>query len=85
MQRIMRIMVEATWESDNTGPQGEIINETDLFFLLHWGLDYTIVETDDNHRTGVSYTIGICENVKSGEIRCFRPEQIKIIGREGKE
>jgi len=81
----MRVMVEVTTEKDETGPQGETLYEKDLYFLLHWGLDYTIVETDDEHRMGVSFTIAICEHVKSGAIRCFRPEELLIIGREIKE
>jgi hypothetical protein len=81
----MRVLVEATWEKDETGDEGETLYEKDLFFLLHWGTDYTIIETDDKTRSGVSYTIAICEHRESGAIRCFRPEQIRILGRQIKE
>ena len=81
----MRIIVEVTTERDDTGDEGETLYEKDLYILLHWGLEYTIIEVSENMRTGVSYTVAICQNIKSGVIRCFRPEMLTVLGKEIKE
>lgn len=78
----MRVRVEATWtvkddEEDDREEKGH-------FWLWHWGLDYTIIETE-NDRIPVSFTIAICEDCNTGQIVCFKPEQIKILGKEIKK
>ena len=78
----MRILVEAKWRKSND--EDEIVEEKGQFWLWHWGLDYTIVETE-NDRIPVAYTIAICEDCETGNILCFKPEQIRILGRETKK
>jgi hypothetical protein len=50
----------------------------ELFFLLHWGLQLT---TDKDNKP-VSYTVGICQELKTGIICTLLPEQLKVIGTE---
>jgi len=78
----MRVLVTVTQAKEELGDEGETLYEKDDWWLLHWGLDYTIIETNEEMRVGVSYTVAICENRTSGVIRCFRPEQLQVLGRE---
>ena len=78
----MRILVEVTQEKEELGDEGETLYEKDDWWLLHWGLDYTIIEMNEDMRIGVSYTVAICQHRESGVIRCFRPEQLRVLGRE---
>jgi len=71
---------EVTREKEGELKEGEPETEKDYFFLLHWGLEYTII-----NEVAVNFTVGICENVKTGQIQTFLPEQIRIIGQKIKE
>jgi len=81
----MRVLVEVTQEREELSNEGETLYEKDLYYLLHWGLDYTIIETNDDMRVGVSYTVAICQNMETNIVRCFRPEQLQVLGREIKQ
>lgn len=76
----MRTLVEVTYEKEGELKEDESPIEKDLYFLLHWGLKMSII-----NETGVSFTIAICQHVKTGEVICFLPEQLKIIGTEVKK
>ena len=52
-----------------------------LYYLLHWGLTYEIL-VDKEARYPVSYTVGICQQIESGEIRAFLPTELKVIGKQ---
>lgn len=54
-----------------------------LYYLLHWGLTYEIL-IDNHQRYPVSYTIGICQHIKTGEIRSFLPTELTVLGKEVK-
>jgi hypothetical protein len=77
----MRILCECQWETSKTDDDDEPVYERGEFLLLHWGLQNTITQTDDGRMVAVSYTVGICQDCKTGDIRCFLPEQIKILGK----
>jgi hypothetical protein len=77
----MKILCECQWQKDETGEDGEPVYERGEFLLLHWGLQNTITQTEDDRMIAVSYTVGICEDCKTGQIRCFLPESIRILGR----
>jgi hypothetical protein len=76
----MKILCECQWKTDTTDKDDEPIYETGEFYLLHWGLDRDIIQSKED-MTAVSYTVGICEDCKTGQIRCFFPEQIRILGK----
>lgn len=74
--------------------QGEIIDsskktkkdqekalEKVYYYLLHWGLTYTIL-TDKGGNYPISYTVGICQKFNGGEIFLFTPDQLTIEGKE---
>jgi hypothetical protein len=75
----MKILCECQWEKDDVGDNGEPMYERGEFLLLHWGLQNSISETKDG-MISVSYSVGICEDCKTGQIRCFLPESIRILG-----
>lgn len=54
------------------------------FYLLHWGLEYVLLEDPNGKPYGINYTVGICQEMKSGVIRTFLPGEIRIIGTEMK-
>ena len=78
----MKILCEVTQEKEGELKEGEPQEERSDWWLLHWGLDYTIIEMNEEMRIGVSYTVAICQHRESGVIRCFRPEQLQVLGRE---
>ena len=53
------------------------------YYLLHWGLTYEIL-MDKEQRYPVSYTVGICQNIKTGVIKTFIPQEITVVGKEVK-
>ena len=55
--------------------------EQQMYYLLHWGLTYTIL-TDHNQNHPVSFTVGICQHIKTGEIFSFNPTDLTVIGTE---
>jgi len=52
-----------------------------FYYLLHWGLTYEIL-IDHQQRYPVSYTVAICQHIKSGVIKTFIPQEITVIGKE---
>jgi hypothetical protein len=80
----IRLLVEASWIKEGTEMEGEPLYERNFYYLLHWGLDYQIIETDEA-KMPVNFTVAICQNKKTGQIECFRPYQLRVIGREIKD
>ena len=78
----MRTLCEVTWEKDEELEEGVSVTERGKYWLHHWGLQYEIVQLQEGQVGAVSYTVGICEDYDTGEIRCFLPEQIKILGND---
>jgi hypothetical protein len=54
------------------------------FYLLHWGLTYTIMQLNEG-ATPVQYTVGICQHINTGQINIFYPGQIRVVGKEVKK
>jgi hypothetical protein len=48
----------------------------EMYYLLHWGLQLTQTE---NYQP-VTYTVGICQNIKTGRIFTFLPDQLRVVG-----
>lgn len=80
----MRSLVEVTVEKDDLDDKGDIVYEKKKAWLLHFGLDNTLVETKHGVMP-VSYTIAICEDIETGQIFCYRPEQLRILSKELKK
>ena len=76
----MRTLVEITEERDETGPDGGPLYFRSNWYLLHWGLQMEIIETGDNKLAVGNRTVAICQNYDNGEVRCFMPEQCRILG-----
>jgi hydrogenase maturation factor len=76
----MRTLCEVSWEKNTELKDGESAIETDVYVLLHWGLKMEIIND-----VGVSYTVAICSHLKTGEVLCFLPEQLKILGTDLKK
>lgn len=54
------------------------------FYLLHWGLEYVLLQDEHGKPYGINYTIGICQEIQTGLIRTFLPTEIRIIGVESR-
>lgn len=54
------------------------------FYLLHWGLEYILLEDANGKPYGINYSVGICQEMKTGVIRTFLPADIRVIGVESK-
>lgn len=76
----MRLLVEAEWETDGELKEGEPPTAKGKFWLHHWGLQHQIIDIGDGKLAVGNWTIGICEDYETGAIRCFLPEQLKILG-----
>lgn len=72
----MRSLCEVTFEEENK--DGDKIFKKGNFWLLHFGLTYDIVNS-------VSFTVAICEDCETGQLRCFLPQNLKMIGTEIKK
>lgn len=81
----MRTLVEASWAREGELEEGEPAMEKGTYWLLHWALKYEIIQLEEGHVAAVNYTVGICQDFNTGELRCFLPESIKIIGTELKK
>lgn len=77
----MRILVEVTQERDETGEDGETLYFKSDWWLMHFGLDFKVMETKDG-LVAVNYTVAICENYETGQIETFMPGQCRIIGKQ---
>ena len=74
----LKTIVEGSWDGED-GPM------TDKYFLLHWGLRYELIPDAFGNLQPVHYTVGICQNIKSGAIEMFLPDQLKVLGQTVKE
>lgn len=68
----MRTLVEVSYNDED--------DKKEQYFLLHWGLKMQVIND-----LAVTFTVAICQNVKTGDILCFYPEQLKVIGTKIKE
>lgn len=73
----MRVLAEVSWEKEDGLGEGESSMIREMYFLLHWGMNYTIV-----NGIAVNYTVAICQDCKTGDIRCFLPEQLRVVGKD---
>ena len=82
--RTMVKVIEPILDEDDNPVLDEDEKETfteELYYLLHWGLTYEIRTHEDQYFT-VSYTIGICQHIKSGAIMSFVPQLLTVVGKE---
>lgn len=74
----IKTVVEVTWEEDG-------YEKKDLFYLLHWGLRYDMIVNEVGNMIPVHYTAAICQNIKTGTIEMYLPDQLKVIGTDLKK
>jgi hypothetical protein len=73
----MRTICEVVQERDEQGDDNEILYTKGIYYLLHFGLMYDIIEG-----TPVNYTVVYCESKNTGHIEAFNPTQLRILGVE---
>jgi len=69
----IKTVVEVTWEEDG-------YEKKDLFILLHFGLKYDLISNEMGNMMPVHYTVAVCQNIKSGAIELYFPDQLKVVG-----
>lgn len=52
------------------------------FYLLHWGMTAGKLSDGEGGMFMSSWTIAICQDIKTGQIHTFLPDYIKVIGYE---
>ncbi len=78
----MKELVEVAWtDTDKEEP----VTKKEQYYLLHWGLKCEVIDVGEGRMVGVSYSVAICQNIKTGEVMCFPPEQLRILGTEIKK
>jgi hypothetical protein len=75
----MKTLVECTWERDEQKDDMPVYEKAN-YWLLYFGLDYKIIEVEEGKIAAVNFTIAVCQHYDTGQIECFRPEQLRIIG-----
>ncbi len=80
----MKTLVRVKWESETQPMDGDVAYEEGTFILLHFGLDYKLIETE-NGTVPVNFTVAVCQECKTGEVICFLPGQLRIIGKTMEE
>ena len=75
----MKILVEATWESDSQPLDGDTVYEKDKYWLMHFGTEFKLIETGAGQVAAVNYTVAICSHCETGAIETFPPKNIRII------
>jgi hypothetical protein len=80
----MRTLAEVTIELDEQGEEGETLYMKKMYYLLHWGIKHQIIETEAGKLLAVNRTVAICQEYETGQVECFEPEQLRIIGMEVK-
>jgi hypothetical protein len=78
----MRELAEVTWVNEEGS---EPVTVKEKVWLLHFGLKSEVINDGDGHLIGISNTVAICQNCKTGELNCWAPENLKIIGTEIKK
>jgi len=81
----MRELVEVSWQQDDQPEDGNTVYVKEKYWLLHWGLKYEIIDTGEGNMIAINHTVAICENVKTGNVECFPPESLRILGTEIKK
>jgi hypothetical protein len=74
----IKTVVEVTWDEDG-------FEKKDLCYLLHWGLKYDLIANEVGNMMPVHYTVAICQNIKTGAIELYMPDQLRVIGTNIKE
>jgi hypothetical protein len=81
----MRTLCEARWIKEGIEDDETPLYETRQYWLLHFGLKYDLITTEEGKMVAVNYTVCVCEDYETGELRLLNPEQIRILGRQIKE
>jgi hypothetical protein len=78
MSHIKTVVEVTTWDEDG-------FEKKDMYALHHWGLKYDLMANEVGNMMPVHYTVAICENIKTGTIELFMPDQLRVIGTNIKE
>lgn len=73
----MKELIEVTWKDEE---EAEPVWVKEKYYLLHFGLKYQLIETENGNIAPVSYTVCICQSVKTGQLEYFDAGQIRVIG-----
>ena len=87
-RRMRRIYAKATiTKRDPEDPDNIIRDEEDNImyeeievYLHHWGLQYETIEDKNGNLHVGMYTVAICEDLNTGRIHTFMPNQLKLEG-----
>ena len=60
--------------------EGNEMLETREMYIHHWGLQTETTEDKNGNLIVIQYTVGICEDVETGQIHTFMPTQLKAQG-----
>jgi hypothetical protein len=75
----MRELCEVTWINEDGQ---EPVKVKEMCYLLHFGVRSEIINDGEGRLIGVSNTVAVCQNVKTGDLNCWNIENIRVIGTE---
>ena len=78
----MKILAEVTYEGDKLGEDNNLVVEKEKVFLLHFGITYQMIDMGAGYMIPANYTVAICQNCETGQIKSFLPDQLRIIGQD---
>ena len=82
----MKVLCEVLLEKEEQDiNDSEPVMEKKKYWLLHFGLKADIIDMGDGRMVGLNYTVCICQDCDTGDLRCYLPESLRIIGEEIKK
>ncbi len=81
----MRTLIEVRQIKEGTEDDENPMYETSKWWLWHFALKYELINNSDGSITAVNYTVCVCENYDTGQLECFPPEAIRILGTQIKK
>lgn len=78
----MKILCEVTWVKDEQTEEGTPIYEKGMYWIMQWGMEYKTFEVEEGRMVAVNYSVAICSNYETGQVECFLPSQLRIIGKK---
>ena len=81
----MKLLVEVIWQAEVQPIDGDTMYEKGRYYLLHFGIDYRIIELGDGRIAAVNYTTAVCQHCETGQIEVFLPKDLRVIGKQIKD
>jgi hypothetical protein len=76
----MRTLCEVSTIKEGTENDETPIMEKREYYLLHFGLQYQVIDCGEGKLAVGQWTVCYCEDKKTGQIKMFDPTRLRILG-----